>query len=136
MTILSRLRSATGPSRELDARIWAEFDGRDVVGPVSSATWSDAYFGKSRKEPHDECFLWQSGGAADHIPRYTISIDAALTLVPPTLRWQVERDGLGFIGLVWNHKTLESWMGESKATPAIAVLIAIIRYHGGEFEGF
>jgi len=76
--LLSRLQSATGPSRELDARIWAEHDDRDIVGPQHSATWRDAYFGRSRKAPNDECFLWQPGRTADHVPRHTESIDAKL----------------------------------------------------------
>lgn len=84
--LISRLE-ATGPSRELDARIWAENDGRDIVGPVSSATWTNAYFGKSRKPPHDECFLWQSGHVADFVPHYTESMDAALALYDATVKF-------------------------------------------------
>src|SRR6266852_4226988 len=117
-TFLSRLRSATGPSRELDDEIATLFkvvpDGMEHCGPG----W------------------WGGGGVQWDTPRYTESIDAALTLMPPTLRWQVECDGLGFIGLIWHPGSLESKMGESKATPAIALLIAITRHWGGEFEGF
>jgi hypothetical protein len=117
-TLLSRLQSATEPSRELDDEIAmlvkAVPDGMERYG----IGW------------------WHGPGGQWHTPRYTESTDAALTLVPPTLRWHVERDGLGFIGLIWHPASLESKMGESQATPAIAVLIAIIRHYGGEFEGF
>jgi hypothetical protein len=122
-TLLSRLRSATGSSRELDIEI-----------ALLHYPWLKACPRDDRENRGNPGWMTKDGPV--YAERYTESTDAALALVPPNLRWQIERDGLGFIGLVWDPNTLESKMGESKATPAIAVLIAIIRYHGGEFEGF
>lgn len=63
--LIERLERATGPSAELDARIWCELNGSDYIAPH---TWEG-----------------QSGKLYVHdytVPAYTASIDAALTLCP------------------------------------------------------
>lgn len=79
------LKAAPGPDREIDARIHAEAEKRDIIGPISSATWRGAFFGRSRRPPHDECFLWQPNHVAADVLRYTASNDAALAFVESVL---------------------------------------------------
>lgn len=70
-----RVRKATGPDRELDARIWAEFDNRDVViNPTQLMT------ARARIAPHDECMLMFDGKLLPR-PPVTGSIDAAIDLI-------------------------------------------------------
>jgi len=106
-SLLSRLQSAAGPSRELDAEI------------ALASGWTkqrDRFVGEH----------WQSPEGRNQIgpPFYTESIDAALTLMPEDVFWNVGFYGKGFRAEIW---TSEVYAGESKATPAIALLIAIHR---------
>lgn len=123
MTLLEHLEQAEGPSRELDARIWAEIDDRDV-----RVDEQGRMLGRSRTPPHDECVLLDKrfGG-----PRYTESIDAALTLVPEG-KWWVLNSGVStphklsraFVGL-GEHQT--DGLGRK---PAIALCIAALKARG------
>jgi hypothetical protein len=126
--LIDRLGKLSGPDRETDARIWAEVDGRDVVGPVNSGNWANTYFGKSRSRPHDECFLFQpaepnrASQAAEHIRRYTGSIDAALTLVPDGEPWTLTGSKRG----AYSSEVGEDWQ-YAGANPAIALCIAALK---------
>ena len=87
--LITKLEAATEGSRLLDAYIWMISDNREL------RLDGDVLLAKSRKQPYDECVL---GVYRHHVfdaelshkpplPRYTTSLDAALTLVPEG--WQV-----------------------------------------------
>jgi len=122
--ILFRLQSATGPNRELDAGIalangWTERRREDLQGPYTR---------------------WHGPKGQDYpnAPRYTESIDAALTLVPEGAVWHIMTDYGGLIrakvgpqGLpsasIYNVDDRPLFVEADGATPAIALLIAIER---------
>lgn len=114
--LISRLSAATGPSRELDA------------GIALANGWAH------RTMPNGERY-WRSptGVICPQPPRYTASIDAALTLMP---------EGYGF--MIRYHETADgkmraccSLLGCSNGdgdtwdvwgnTPAIAIVIACLK---------
>lgn len=85
--LIQKLKEAKGPDRELDVMICAELDNRDIVWDGS------AMLGRNRKGPHDTCRLgtidpgttkrnFSEAWSLPPPPKYTSSIDAALTLVP------------------------------------------------------
>lgn len=134
--LITRLERCIGADREVDARIWAELDGRDVTGPISSAIWSGALFGRSRKPPHDECFIWQPGRAMERVPCFTGSIDAALTLVPEGNFWWAldggSVDGAGDeikpSAVVWAYENGPHISQRAYAsTPSLALCIASLK---------
>src|SRR5712664_179299 len=108
-SLLSRLQSATGPSRELDAEI------------ALANGW--------RQLTHD---LWRKGdNVAEEPPRYTESIDAALTLLPSWANchgYDFGPNGAdAYVSLnhvAEGHKLFE---GSHASSTAIALLIAIER---------
>lgn len=118
----TRLEAAEGPDRELDARIYCcQRDAR--------------FFGL-------DPFMMRSRGAIDpHIvglqavPRYTASMDTALSWVPEGWAWMVQR-----VGIPGSLPAADLWLPAQRtlglatervrveaATPAIALCIAIAR---------
>ena len=102
--LLAALQQATGPDRELDARIQKFLEG----GLVGSR-------------------------AAYVFPiHYTASIDAALTLVPHVtvhterMQWTVDNQRSGHAAIFRNG----SWHHGSGATPALAVCTAALKARG------
>ena len=86
---IKRLEQLEGPDREVDAEIWAELYDHDVRRE------GDRLLAKSRKRPHAECVVGTfspkvgfcaEGSMRPPIPYFTGSIDAALTLMPATLK--------------------------------------------------
>lgn len=95
--LITRLESADGPSRELDWLIECTVnDHARISGPM-----------------HND-------------PRYTASIDAALTLVPAGYDWAVFHTNGGI--------TLHAWCGDREdrfgATPALALAAAALKARG------
>lgn len=90
--LAQRCKSATGPDREIDGRIWAELDGRDVR-EGTSCFGERSVLAKSRRAPHDECVVgvidrWGvffTVGQSPEPPRVTGSIDAAMAMVERVL---------------------------------------------------
>lgn len=89
-SLTTRLTGATGPDRELDALIWIEAQG------WTSGWVDDRLIARDRTHPHEEYWVGvREGGyfltAGQHppIPRYTASLDAALTLLPEGWQWQL-----------------------------------------------
>jgi hypothetical protein len=115
-SLLSRLEALTEPSRKIDVEIY-----RALVEPLA--------------EPFKEYVgsVWTSASSSIHVPRFTASIDAALTLVPEGCDWAiclcgdsyaavVDMDPTGYVG-----DLLHGPGASFAATPAIALLIAIIK---------
>ena len=107
--LIEKLERADGPSRELDASIQRAFAGSP----------SDHWFA-------DHKGVWVSDDSA---PRYTASIDAALTLVPEGALWSAEAWDTN--GVYPAHVRASAWvLGAPRgyaATPAIALCIAALK---------
>jgi hypothetical protein len=123
--LIARLEAATGPDRELDARIWCAVfapEGAYVERSRFNGEWC-IYHGKSVRS--GEPRLWEAKNS--RVRPVTESLDAALTLVPVGgWRWHVDyRPGA------------QCWHGLSSpfndecdslgATPAIALCIAALK---------
>lgn len=100
--LITRLESADGPSRELDAEI-AVVCGIDI--------------GRSKGDPNDH-----------RLPAYTASIDAALTLVPEGRHTEIEiwTDGRGRAEFNGVGTTCGAW----GRTPALALAAAALKARG------
>jgi hypothetical protein len=107
--LIARLEAADGPSRELEFRI-----ARDVLDGEP--------FGHAAGLP-DELMLAQAQFGC--WPRYTSSIDAALSLVPEGHFWGLYSSGMAYVkpdadGVQERHLS-------DGVTPAIALCIAALK---------
>ena len=113
--LIERLEKATGPDRELDGEIWLAADPRLVV------LW-----------PH-----WTAEQRDNMVPRYTASIDAALSLVPEHHRWLLDKRPYadhridGYRCEVYRqahyYATTDDMPHAWSATPALALTIAALK---------
>lgn len=123
--LIERLEKAMGPDRELDDLV-AERVGYALANSYASIFGTG--FCKTWKAP-DGRYV----GAA---PKFTVSIDAALTLVPDGWRWRVEdynvnpspRAELAEVGQVMDYGIgIKRRAQSGGATPAIALTIAALK---------
>lgn len=122
--LIERIEAASGPDREIDCAIGVAI-GRFFTlppkwegGPVGYG-----YRGADGEERHP------GHGGDQLVPRYTESVDAALTLVPEGRSWeltQVVSEGIS-IAFIWNM--FEAGEGDSAeaATPALALCAAALK---------
>lgn len=123
MTLLSRLAQAKGPDRELDALVGAHF-GYDGWTPEK---WAKAKADLSLSR--DAC--------PTGCPEYTASFDAVLRELPEGWFWRVGHSTLygGWAHLNRkhpNHCDVGDEYSANAETPAIALLIVILRARGIE----
>ena len=117
LELAARCEAATGPDREIDCRISLELSGiaygdSDVAEML---LYRDEPTGYGRYRPADE-----------HVPAYTASLDAAMTLVPEGHVWSV--DAGGFAGVEpYNGDPGPSWSTKCGNTPALALCAAALR---------
>lgn len=121
--LLERVESATGPDRELDARIWCAINGYDFVA------WDGAGAVYRFREPgirHMD---------AAHVQPVTRSVDAALALVErvlPGWSWQIDNSGgevtacLSEASGSWLVASDKEAFGRHKYA-ALAILAALLR---------
>ena len=105
--LTARIESADGPDRELDVAIHESIG--NAVDRGCPADW------------HSE----------DETPRYTASIDAALTLVPDDLVWHVssgDRRG-GYVSIESGDDRVPEFKGLA-STPALALAAAALKARG------
>lgn len=121
--IIAALEAAEGPSRELDAEI-ASFLVKDdsytsVVKDYAGYDWCVRYY------------PGPPGPEYTHVPRYTSSIDAALTLMPKGWTWDVCYDGIHFgcvlTGPYQEDDGFPETDAEVKSTPATAIGSAALK---------
>ena len=140
VALIARLEALTGPDREVDALLWAHFDGRTV------RELDGMLLARSSRRPNDECIigfvdpgkLSSNVTAREPIPNVTASLDAVIALVERELPgWRIEMR----IGewpphypggvVLWNNdtkaKTSVFGIAAKGATPAIALMIALLR---------
>ena len=79
--LIERVEGGTGPERELDARIMAAIEGRELRDGVN---WQNrpVLLGRAKTPPHDECvmYFFDLNEAPGHVPALTGSFDAAIAL--------------------------------------------------------
>lgn len=118
MDLIQRLQEAAEGSRELDLEI----------GEAVAVVRFNPATGRYRTDRLNKETL------VHNAPRYTTSIDAALTLVPEHFRWSVNArqnavDRVdGYLAHVWfgttpSYESTETWA----ATPALALCIAALK---------
>lgn len=134
--LISRLEQATEGSRELDARIWAELDGRDV-----RINDNNIVLAKSRIAPRDECVIgWVDPGKRSNNfqihtslrdrARYTTSLDAALSLLPDDcLTWTLSDSPGGPSAqiILTDQSEVLGLPLPGHGTPALALVIAALK---------
>ncbi|WP_127524009.1 hypothetical protein [Mesorhizobium sp. Z1-4] len=146
--LIERLEKLERPDREIDCLIWAHFDGRTVRE-------SDRFIlARSTRPPHDECVLgtidpgeysrnFQCEGYHNPpVPAYTASLDAAIALVEkmrPGWTWgagTTDMEQHPFAAQVRQKGVITSDHDYSFGpTPAIALLLALLRFYGGRVDG-
>ncbi len=116
--LIKRLRSTAGADRELDADIAVAIHGGDIEWRVANYTMQHYPARKYASANH------VGGYGFDHVPRYTESIDAAVSLVPEGLTWQVtgrvKEDGDYFADVDIIHRC------DTAPNPATALCIAAL----------
>jgi len=151
--LISRVRSATGPDRELDAEIMFDLFAvpvgkRDDGGPTGylwpedNPSWSfgirfpgkdRTWFKDVRKRIDGETLVIERDGAnvlmnALRIPKLTASLDAAVALcerVLPRSDWQLCKGG--DCTLIYGTRFMEPLVAEASAsTPALALTLAVL----------
>lgn len=106
--LLDRLRAAGGPDRRLDIEIACFVSGLSVE-----------HFNEAISDGGD----WSE----EEWPRYTASLDSAMTLVPEGMEWVVTSNGAK--ASMWdknNHDIHEIRNSGEVATPALALCIAAL----------
>ena len=153
-TLIEKLKAATGPDRELDARLWAMEFELDWWEPEEGGTAIKVYdpnnglktligFIDPGKESRNFTLIEKG------VPEYTASIDAALALaeeVLPPIVGTKSSDGWG-VGLERSRVagTCGNWLWDAyvrkyaqdpiegaHTSPAIAILIALLNAIQGE----
>lgn len=134
--LIAALEAADGPSRGLDAEIFCELTGRIVHAALPVGYTMVDYGDVRRNELAAKApYISNKRGPA---PRYTSSIDAAVTLVPEGEEWAVicSRHKVGREGFLTNV----AWVGLEQidtaepqgATPALALCIAALKAREAE----
>lgn len=131
--LIGLLEKSYAPSRELDARIWAERNNRDVLVEHCPGWGSMGLVGRHRAPPHDKCVLgvftplFKTVGTP--IPRYTEDMASALSLRRPTegIDWQMGSASL--LGTYWAEiiTTNKVYKGKGAPNAATAVCIAALK---------
>lgn len=148
--LLARVEAATGADRELDVRLWAHFDGREVTRK------GRLLLAKSSRGAQDQCQIgvfndvtgFHAAWANPPYPKLTASLDAALALVERVRPgWQGEiqwaANGHGYAALApkpWaphHGQEVEDVGGFEAAAPTrpLAVIAALLRTLSGERQG-
>jgi hypothetical protein len=138
--LAERVKRATGPDRELDAAAFnaasdqvARWNRRALQLPLEKRRgryddgWVSVYAGKGLDDPY-----------AEDLPRYTASIDAAMTLVPEGWSFEVRRSGTGDRGqaTVWDPMCIPGRPSEVRVTgcanPALALTAACLKVRAAQ----
>jgi len=142
--LIARLEKATGPDREIDARldhatrragiVWGLGDNFGVTPADVVDHWTDEQWAERSKE------------LAQSMPHYTSSLDAALALIErvmPGALWRIEKQGPVALSIYaaesrhlhafWATCGLPGEQeGAHGATPALALLLALLRAQGAD----
>lgn len=131
--LVEKLTEATGPSRELDAEIAVLANPRGFK--FGSGDYLKIPTRHDEVEPGHYWLVSRSGMSLHGAPKFTESIDAALTLVPEGLSFELARyaDEAAYVNL-WSKADPITPFGRGKIrvkadgkTAAIALCIAVLK---------
>lgn len=127
--LAKRCEAATGADRELEARIWCVLNGKRYKGH-SQAYRSNETQVEYTEPPKRTRHVTSGYRGNPHPPRWTASIDAAMTLVPAGCDWLMDNfDGDCGKPSAWVHKrgSAREIVSITGATPALALTAASLR---------
>lgn len=127
--LIERVEGATGPDREIEARLWCLQEGREFRKVI----WSDYKYPDGQKHWHS--FRTNGGDVGCHsVPKFTASLDAALALcerVLPGVWWLIGRGKLTAAEPEYGAQLMfgeDEVLGVGEApTPAVALILALLR---------
>ncbi len=133
--LLSRLLDATDPDRELDTEIAVLVDGGEIIWKQATGTMESYPVRKYASTMHIGGFGYAP------VPRYTESLDAAMTLLPIKWKWTLISENVATICQDWDDdyapvfwsqhpdKRRTSWSSAkgTVANPATAFTIACLK---------
>lgn len=128
--LIAKLEQCEGPDRHLDSLIWAEVDDRDVITHTDGRLMA-----RSRRPPHDTCLLHPEMHKPP-LPKFTESLDAALTLVPEGWAFHRLHQYFNNRNPAWGYggelrcfaqPDIGLAVGESRNSPALALCIAALK---------
>lgn len=130
--LLERVRSATGPDREIDVALLHLWE------PSHEALCS--YDQRYQTELRDGVFsVWKTDGgysASVPFPRFTASVDAALALcerVLPGWKWNIGHDANDDLhAMVWHGVTEHDEYGSTAPLTILAALLSVLISKGGQ----
>lgn len=133
--LIARLAAATEPSRELDAEIVT------LITPECIGVERGPFGGPSARKTDEWLYIFEPHRTWSDswlpTPRYTASLDAAMTLVPEGWDWSLNSDGSCEIykdvppGMLPGAPGSTLLIGEAATRlPALALTIAAIRARG------
>lgn len=119
LALAERCEKATGADRALDAEIAAMLRvGTDHDWALKYPAWIGKSDGRVHLEKHGPSFA---------APTYTVSLDAAMGLVPSAVTWGVGSGTLGhYARIVLNEPEAIHWSRDAD-TPALALCAAALR---------
>lgn len=138
VALAERVEALTGTCRETDALIVRAVYGNDGA-PIPFAVLSGNSFDYLRRVGGLHVEIARIGNGFQpsdrYVPRFTASLDAAMTLVPGGFSFEVRASGLGDKGqaTVWNPMTQpglpshKSWTVRGCNSPALALTAAALR---------
>ena len=124
--LIAELERATEGSRDLELAIALETNHKATGGQPSWRSIREGVAQDGRQK-----FLSDTLGYVHQIPRWTRSLDAALTLVPEQCGWNMNDDGEGCVFQRVKRAGGPGWpiIGncEGNTTPALALCIASLK---------
>lgn len=118
MTLSQRIASMTGPDRAVDAEVAVALGLLEPEWAAECVAWGD-------QELHPEC---PAHGA---LPRFTASLDAAMSVVPERWNWAVAVSmDEGFMAGLQRGDPFFEHHDACAATPALALLSAAMQARG------
>ena len=129
LTISRRVSEATGPSRELDAKVAEAIGWRASHDP-----WWNWHEGPRYDPPGDEWCIRRDGrndlACNEALPSFTASLDAVAALIAeklPWFKWSLHKSGSPYVAGVMRDAPIRTMphMGVA-ATPALALLSAAL----------
>jgi hypothetical protein len=123
LALADRCEQAAGPDRELD---------QDITKLLVPNNATHIY----RSRRGWSFFVYDSGKGIEWFENqpYTVSLDAAVTLVPEGWRWWVNSSPFGRCWLVANDQIADKAQSEKCATPALALCAAALRAKAAAYE--
>lgn len=121
LALAKRCEALTEPDRELDAEIACFLNDRSVQHDIVDG----AVLGRSNKPPHDICIV-------NWAPRFTASLDAAMTLVPEGHLWIMDSwSSDAWSAGIWKSGsgcwTVNANRNRRQRTPSLALTAAALR---------